>query len=208
MADFWEEDWKKIKKQFIDGIIFSSIMIIIFLLWPKSKITEKDFIKEQNKIIELKPIFKEENHGKNIKFLAEVHFQDDKTTYEISGNEFNFLKNEEFENEINIGDTVSIMRFENEIKSISKNGKDYLNYWKAVNNRQKTNTFLGLLFIPIFFICFIPLFFKKKPSIKIMGREYEIQFNIIIIIVFIVTFIILKLNIEFEFITNGEFIKY
>ncbi len=208
MADFWEEDWKKTKKKFIVGIIFSSIMIIIFLLWPKSKITEKDFIKEQNKIVELKPIFKEESHGKNTKYLVEIHFKDDGTLYEISGIEFNFLKNEEFENEINIGDTVSITRFENEIMSISKNGKDYLNYRKAENNRLKTNKFLGLLFIPIFIICFIPLFFKRKPSIKILNKEYEIQFDAIIIIVFIITFIILKLNIEFEFITNGEFIKY
>ena len=177
-------------------------------MWPESKIKKDDFVEDRNNVIETKPLFKKEKHGKNTKYLVEIHFKNNKITYEISGIDYNYLKNEEFKKEINIGDTVTISRFGNEIKSISKNGKEYLDYSTAEENRKNTNKFLGLLFIPIFFLCFIPQFFERKPSIRIGNKNYEIQFDVIVIIVFIITFIILKLYIEFEFITNGEFIKY
>lgn len=208
MTDFAKEDWKKTKKQFVVGIILSSIIITIFLLWPESKITKNDFVEERNNVIETKPLFKKERYGKSTKYLVEVHFKNNRITYEISGIDYNYLRNEDFEKDINIGDTVSIYRFKNEIKSISKNGEEYLDYPRAEENRTNTNKFVGLLFMPIFFLCFVPQFFERKPSIRIGDKNYEIQFEIIAIIVFIITFLILKFNIEFEFITNGEFIKY
>jgi len=209
MTDFLDENWKKTKKKFISGILFSAFIIFITIFFQslKGEISEKDFVKEDHKIIETKPIFKVDYYAETSDYYVEIHFKNEKKKYIITGNEYNYLKKEEFENEINAGDTVSIFRFDNEIISISKKGKDYLNYLKSTENRKNTDIFIVLLFTPILFICIITQFFKRKPTIKINNKAYEIKFDSILIITFIITFIILKLNIDFEFIVDGNFNK-
>ena len=202
-------EWIEIKKQFKTGLIVSSIIVFALLIWPGNKIdtSEVEFIKE-TVILDSKPIFDEERHGKSgTEYFVKLNFKDYNNEFRITGIDYNFLKYEDFL-KINSGDTLEIARTSNKIHSLVKNGVDYLNYAKAETNRGLNIYFLGYLFIPIIPLCLIVQFFKKRPHYTFNNKSYEIPFDIITILIFITTIIILLCTMpNFQVITNGEFYK-
>jgi hypothetical protein len=187
----------------------SSIIVFALLVWPGNKIdtSQVEFIKE-TVILDSKPIFDEERHGKSgTEYFVKLNFKGYNQEFRITGIDYNFLKYEDFL-KISSGDTLEIGRTSNEIHSLVKNGVDYLNYTKAETNRGLSIYFLGYLFIPMIPICLIVQFFKKRPSYTFNNKSYEVPFDIITIITFISTIIILLFIMpEFQVISNGKFYK-
>ena len=202
-------EWLETKKQFRTGLIVSSIIVFALLVWPGNKIdtSQVEFIKE-TVILDSKPIFDEERHGKSgTEYFVKLNFEGYNQEFRITGIDYNFLKYEDFL-KISSGDTLEIGRTSNEIHSLVKNGVDYLNYTKAETNRGLSIYFLGYLFIPMIPICLTVQFFKKRPSYTFNNKSYEVPFDIITIITFIATIIILLFIMpEFQVISNGEFYK-
>lgn len=209
MTKLINKDWINTKKKFKTGLVLSIIIVFSFLVWDgfKGKNIENKLISEV-KILSKNPTFEEESHGKSgTNYYIELQFVNDNEKYKIDGVDYYFLKDKDFVNDIKSGDTISISKYENSIHYLSKNGKQYLDYKRAITNRINTITFLGLLFIPMIFICVIALFLKNQPTIQIRNKIYKVELDIIVIVTFIITFIILALNIPFTFIINGEFVK-
>ena len=202
-------EWSETKKQFRTGLIVSSIIVFALLIWPGNKIdtTQAEFIKEKV-VLDSKPIFDEERHGKSgTEYFVKLSFKDYNKELRITGIDYTFLKHEDFL-KINSGDTLEIARTSNKIHSLVKNGVDYLNYAKAETNRGLNIYFLGYLFIPIILLCLIVQFFKKRPYYTFNHKSYEIPFEIITILIFITTIITLLCTMpNFQVITNGEFYK-
>lgn len=201
--------WNEIKKQYRMGLFFSLIIIFAFLVYPgyKGKNIENDLITEV-KILAKKPAFEKISRGKSgSKYFVELQFVKNIEKYKIEGVDYPFLKNEDFVNEVKSGDTISISRNIKSIYYLSKNGKQYLNHKKAELNRENTNYFFGLLFIPMALISIFALILREQPTIKLKEKIYIVQLDVITIIIFIITFIILAENIPFTFIINGEFVK-
>jgi hypothetical protein len=202
-------EWLETKKQFRTGLVASSIIVFALLIWPGNNIdtSQVEFIKE-TVILESKPIFDEERHGKSgTEYFVKLHFKDYNENFRITGIDYNFLKYKEFL-KINSGDTLEIARTSNEIHSLVKNGFDYLNYTKAETNRGLSIYFLGYLFIPMIPICLIVQFLKKRPYYTFNNKSYEVPFDIITILVLVTTIIILLYIMpEFQVISNGEFYK-
>jgi hypothetical protein len=210
MTEASNKEWLNIKKQFKIGLIFSIIIAFLALLiFPASqeKNLEKKFINEI-KILSQNPFFAEYSHGKSgTEYLIELKFVNDDRNYEIGGIDYYFLQATDFKNEVKVGDTILISRYENAIHYLSKNGKQYLDFKRAESNRLNSTKFLGLLFIPMIFICLVVLLFKQPPTIKLRHKIYKIQLDIIVILVFIISFIILALNIPFIIIESGKFVN-
>jgi hypothetical protein len=210
MTEASNKEWLNIKKQFKIGLIFSIIIAFLALLiFPASqeKNLEKKFINEI-KILSQNPFFAEYYHGKSgTEYLIELKFVNDDRNYEIGGIDYYFLQATDFKNEVKVGDTILISRYENAIHYLSKNGKQYLDFKRAESNRLNSTKFLGLLFIPMIFICLVVLLFKQPPTIKLRHKIYKIQLDIIVILVFIISFIILALNIPFIIIESGKFVN-
>lgn len=202
-------EWLKTKEQFRTGLVVSSIIVFALLIWPGNKIdtSQVEFIKERV-ILDSKPIFDEESHGKSgTEYFVKLSFKDYKQEFRITGIDYNFLKKEEFL-KINSGDTLKIGRTSNEIHTLEKNGFDYLNYTKAETNRGLSIYFLGYLFIPMIPICLIVQFLKKRPYYKFNNKSYEVPFDVITIMTFIITMIVLFCTMpNFQIISNGEFYK-
>jgi hypothetical protein len=202
-------EWLETKKQFRAGLIASSIVVFASLIWPGNKIdtSHEDFIRE-TVILQSKPFFDQESHGKSgTEHFVKLNFVGNKREYRITGIDYNFLRYEDFI-QINSGDTLEIARTSNEIHCLTKNGFDYLNYTKAETNRGLVVYFIAYLFIPNIPLCIIVQFFKKRPYYKFNNKSYAIPFDIIAIIIFITTMIILCLSMpDFQVITNGEFYK-
>ncbi|HEU4790555.1 MAG TPA: hypothetical protein VFS71_12780 [Flavobacterium sp.] len=205
MSESNTNEWIDIKKQFRTGL-FASILITMFFQFlsyePKNNIEPIQKIG----VLENKPTFKE-YHSKSHNYWIELKLINDKRIYEIRSPYYNFLKHEDFINEINSGDTILISEHNNNILSLSKNGKQYWDYEKAEVNNENSNRFLSLLFFPLIIICIIVLLLKKQPFLKLNNKVYKIRFDIIVLITFLITFIVLAENIPFQFIKNGQFMK-
>ena len=202
-------EWLDTKKQFRTGLIVSTIIVFALLIWPGNKIdtSQSEFIKE-TVILDSKPIFDEESHGKSgTEYFVKLKFKGYSHEYRITGIDYNFLKYEKFL-KINAGDTLEIGRTSNEIHSLVKSDFDYLNYAKAETNRGLGIYFLGYLFIPMIPICLIVQFFKNRPYYRVNNKSYEVPFDTITIVVFITTiFVLISVMPYFQIVTNGEFIK-
>jgi len=202
-------EWLETKKQFRAGLIASSIIVFALLIWPGNKIdiSQEDFIKE-TVILDSKPSFDEERNGKSgTEYFVKLNFKDYSQEFRITGIDYNFLKYEDFL-KINQGDTLEIARTSNEIHSLVKNGVDYLNYTKAETNRGLSIFFVGYLFIPMIPLCIIVQFFKKRPHYRFNNKSHAIPFDIIAIVIFITTIIVLcYIMPDFQVITSGEFYK-
>lgn len=202
-------EWSETKKEFRVGLIISSIIVFLILIYPGNKIdtSEKDFIFE-TVILDTLPVFDKEYHGKGrTNHFVKLKFKNDAKEYRIEGIDYNFLKIEEF-SQINIGDTLKISRTSNSLHSIIKNEFDYLNYKKAETNRGLTIYFFGYLFIPMIPICLFVQFLKKRPHYNYKNQSKPIPLDIIVITTFVVTIIILSFTMpHFQFISNGEFYK-
>ena len=205
-----EDDWSDKKRQFRTGLLGAILMSFLFLIFPgyKGVNLEKKFSQEKKILSEL-PIFKKSQHGKGkTNYYVELHFIEDSNVYRIEDINYNFLKHHEFIENIKSGDTITIKRHQLSIHSFVKNGKDYLNYRKAENNRANVIKALGLLFLPQIIICIFALLQKKHPEFSYNGKRHKINFPLIVIGVFIITFLILIFNIDFHIITNGKFVDY
>lgn len=204
-----DNEWSETKKKFRIGLVISSLIVFVLLIRPGNKIdtsTEK-FINEIV-ILDSKPIFDTETHGKSgTDYFVKLKFKNDDQEYRITGIDYNFLRYEDFL-KINPGDTLEISRTSNNIHSLIKDDVDYLNYTKAETNRGLSIYFLGYLFIPMIPICLIVQFIKKRPHYTFNNKSYEVPFDIITILVFITTMIVLSYIMpEFQVIENGKFYK-
>ncbi len=200
-------EWSETKKSYRTGLIVSSFISFLLLIWPGNKIdiSQKNFIKE-TVILATNPIFDEEYHGKSsTEFYVKMLFKGDSQEYKITGIDYNFLKYDEFL-KIKAGDTLTIARTNNKIHSLVKNGFDFLNYSKAETNRGLNISFLGYLFLPMIAICLIVLSLKNRPYFRFNNKLHEVPLEIITLILFILTIIVLIIVMpKFIMITNGQF---
>ncbi|WP_431243359.1 hypothetical protein ACQ9BO_01415 [Flavobacterium sp. P21] len=200
------DEWLETKKQFRTGLIVSSIIVFASLIFPRNKIntSQENFVKE-TVILSTNPVFDHENHGKTRRYFVKLNFKGDNREYRIESIDYNFLHYNNFIHNIKSGDTLDISRSFTKIHSLSKNNYDYLNFAKAETNRGLVINFFGYLFIPMILICIIVQFFKKRPYYTFNDKRYPLPFDIITIVIFITTIIILVCYMpDFQIIENGK----
>lgn len=200
------DEWLETKKQFRTGLIVSSLIVFASLIFPGNKIntSQENFVKE-TVILSTNPVFDHENHGKTTHYFVKLNFKGDNREYRIESIDYNFLRYNNFIQNIKSGDTLDISRSLTKIHSLSKNNYDYLDFAKAETNRGLVIYFFGYLFIPMIPICIIVQFFKKRPYYTFNSKRYPIPFDIITIFIFIITIITLVCYMpEFQIIENGK----
>ena len=142
------------------------------------------------------PEYKFEKYSRSPNHRFELSFVDESLKYEISADEFKFLKINDFTKEIKKGDCVKIVEYDQRIFSLVKNKIDYLNYKEAENYKKLGENAMTIIMTISLSLCLIPIFINRNVNlaIKIKGIEvkYEYIFYLFITIVIIYLYRIKK----------------
>ncbi|WP_395655634.1 hypothetical protein [Flavobacterium sp.] len=191
----------KKKREYKNSVFLATIILLLFVFSTKK--IDVDKITEKKLILTEKPTFKESGR-KFTRYWVELKFETENKVCEINEADYKYLLYNEFEREINKGDTLEVKGIENKIYYLKKNGKEYLNFKKARAYESKSSGILIYLyiFVLIFSVCIN--FLKKKPRIKFLNKIYAINIDILFIILLILNLIILELTVGLNYFFNTK----
>lgn len=200
-----EKSWDEKKKAFRVGtIIFLFFAIFTFFQTPeynKKELNYKTIVLYEN------PLFKKNCVGTvGCNYWLELN---PKTgNYKVFGIDYKYLMYKEFKRNVGLGDTIKIGVIDKTVLTLEKNGFQYLRFESAQFHKKRNRLFSRYLFITGFFLCAIPLFFKKHPTIKWEENVYyRIKFELILVLGLLIVFLILASQIGINFILGDEFAK-
>jgi hypothetical protein len=191
----------KKKREYRNATLLATLILFLFIFTDKT--IDKNKITEKKLVLTEKPVFKESGR-KFTRYWVELKFEGENKVYEISEADYKYLQPDEFEKEIDQGDTLVISGIENQIYYLKKDGKEYLDFKKARTYDNKRNGILiyQYIFVLIFTICINQL--KKKPRLKFLNKLYAINIDALFISLLICNQILIELTIGLDYFFNTK----
>ena len=196
--------WKK--RGYKEGVIICSLMLIIFYF--NHVMINKSELEVKSLVLSCNPEFKITKGSKGSRYrYLELRFIEQQSTFKIDGFNYNFLRINEFQENIKQGDTLKIFYNSNKIYYFEKNNIGYMNFEKAQKYERDNYIIIQSLFLTGIIFCLIPLCFKKKPIFNIFNHRLEFNFNLLLITAITIVIALLYFTVGFESLTSIESIN-
>ena len=189
---------KKPERNLYEFIFFFGILLL--WLFIAFYIIPKPTKKERIVTISEQPLYgKYTTKGRNRKivYFVKFRFNELAESFLISGLNYQYLNHINLKTDIQIGSEVRIIYTDNEISDLYKDEKSYIdkapkNYYHESELKIVSNLLLvGLI------SCLLILFSKKYLSTPVYLKILKFS-GVIIIFLLVITFLILKLNLNFK----------
>ena len=204
MGTPWKEkSWKEKKKLFGAGLlVFLCFIGFTYIQTPEY---EKQDLTYQTLVLRESPKFIKEHAPRgSVSYSLELNPR--RTSLVVKAIDYKYLKHRSFKQEVKKGDTLKIGIIDNIILTMSKDGKEYLQFDRAQYHKQQNRIFSRYLFSTGFILCLLPLLFREHPKFKVDGEIYKFDFAWLFGLGMITCLLILCFTIGYNFVSGAEFI--